>query len=33
MFWRIVILGLAGLLGVLLGLLELYSDWWDDRKK
>ena len=33
MFWRVVVLGLIGLLAILLAILELHSDWWDDRKK
>lgn len=27
MFWRVVILALIAVLGLLLGVLELYSDW------
>ena len=31
MFWRIVILGLIFILGILLGVLQLYSDEWEGR--
>lgn len=33
MFWRIAILVLVVCLGVLLGTLELFSDWMDDREE
>lgn len=33
MFWRVVILVLVALIGILLGLLELYSVEWDERSK